>query len=73
MKPLFEHRVDKGLTQRRLAAAAGISVTTLMPVEKGQRSASATTMARISLALGVEVREVAEFNATLDKRLNHDA
>jgi transcriptional regulator with XRE-family HTH domain len=45
-------RAERGLTQRALAEAAGISVTFLSELENGKRNVSADVLLRLSEALG---------------------
>ncbi len=73
MKPLRELRVEQMQTYRELAHASGVSVSTLMYIEKGTRQAHFGTMLAVASALDVGVRDVSEFNAALDKRLSNAA
>ncbi len=73
MKHLVEWRLDAGLSQKQLANAAGINDNTVSRLEHGHMVASVKTMAGVSRALGVPVREITEFNVSMDKKLNHAA
>jgi putative transcriptional regulator len=44
-------RVEAGLSQRRLADAAGISRTTLIKLERGERTPTPSTILALSIAL----------------------
>ncbi len=49
------YRQHRGMTQKRLADAAGINAVYLSQIERGQRTGSARTLAAIAQALGVDV------------------
>ena len=68
MKPLRAWRVDRLLSVRALADAAGIQHKTLIDLEHGRRRPTYETIRRVSAALGVSPTEVEEFAATLDER-----
>ena len=51
-------RVEQGLTQPELAAAAGIPVSGLGVVERGGRPANVLRLWRIASALGVTLAEL---------------
>jgi transcriptional regulator with XRE-family HTH domain len=57
---LTQHRKDKGLTQRDLAAAVGISQANVAELERGKRPPAADVLVRIAEALSL--------NADLFKR-----
>ncbi len=67
MRSMKACRVDAMLTVRRLAAAAGVSQTTVVLVENGRSIPRFDTMLRIAGALGVEPSEIEEFAAALSK------
>ncbi len=67
MRSMKACRVDAMLTVRRLAAAAGVSQTTVVLVENGRSVPRFDTMLRIAGALGVEPSEIEEFAAALSK------
>jgi transcriptional regulator with XRE-family HTH domain len=46
-------RAERGLTQRELSSAAGISVTFLSEIENGKRNVSSGVLLRLSEALGI--------------------
>lgn len=70
-KTLREHRIDNLLTYRGLAEQASCSTTTLLAVERGcgARRPHFGTMVAIAKALGVEVREITEFDAALNSKM----
>lgn len=54
-------RQEKGLTQKQLAEAAGLSLRTLQHYEQGSKDinqAAATTVYRLAAALGVKMEEI---------------
>lgn len=51
-------RLSLGGTQQQLADQAGLSLNSVSLIERGERSPTLYTMARIATALGVEVREL---------------
>lgn len=53
--PIRAWRTERGLTQRQLAAAAGISKPFLSQIESGVRAAAVATLRRIGEALGVPI------------------
>ncbi len=67
MRSMKACRVDAMLTVRRLAAAAGVSQTTVVLVENGRSVPRFDTMLRIAGALGIEPSEIEEFAAALSK------
>lgn len=48
-----EIRIDKGLTQEEVANMCGVNRTFIIAVEKGRQNASAMSLIKISVALGV--------------------
>lgn len=53
--PVRAWRTARGLTQRQLAAAAGISKPYLSQIESGVRAAAVATLRRIGDSLGVPI------------------
>jgi transcriptional regulator with XRE-family HTH domain len=51
-------RKERGLSQERLAAAAGIDRAYMGGLERGQRNPSLTTVERIAVALDMSISEV---------------
>jgi len=62
-KRLVEIRMQKGMTQERLAEAANISADFISLMERGIRAPSFVTLERLSKALGVSVKEFFEFTS----------
>lgn len=62
---LRQARLDRLLTVRALAAAAGCSPTTVHEVETGKRVPRFDTIRRLSAALKVEPSQVVEFRQAL--------
>ena len=56
--PIKVYRNHRGLTQRELAATAGIGALYLSQIETGKRMGSAKTLAAIAKALGVAVDDL---------------
>jgi transcriptional regulator with XRE-family HTH domain len=54
---LKELRIDKGLSQRRLAELAGVTQTTVWKIEHGGR-ANAATLKKLGDVLGVRASEL---------------
>lgn len=67
-KPLREWRVERLLSIRALAEAAGVSTKTVVQLEAGRQVPTFRTMQRITAALGVDAPEIEEFTAALDER-----
>ena len=53
-------REERGLTQKALAEAAGVSAPFLFDLENGNRNAKPETLARIAAALGCTIDELYE-------------
>ncbi|MDP9363207.1 MAG: helix-turn-helix domain-containing protein [Chloroflexota bacterium] len=68
MKPLREWRIERLLSVRALAEAAGVQHKTVIDLEHGRRRPTYETIRRMSEALGVVPGEVEEFAATLEER-----
>lgn len=66
MKTLREWRDERVFGQADLAKHAGVRQATIAEIETGKRVPRRETMRKISAALGVDVREVAEFAAALE-------
>lgn len=74
MNTLKQHRIEHMFTIRALAAAAGISPTTLTKIEHGRVRPHFATMLAVTGALGLEdVRHVAEFDLALASRISEAA
>jgi len=58
MKSLKILRRQKALSQREIAAIAGISTSTYNRVEKGLEEPMPNTMRKIAVALGVEPSDI---------------
>ena len=56
-------RVEKGMTQERLAFAAELDLTYIGGIERGRRNPSLLVMARIADALEVELVELLDGSA----------
>ena len=65
MRTLRQARRERLLSIRGLSGASGVSHVTIIGAERGRRTPSYGTIARLSRALGVDPREVAEFRAAL--------
>ena len=52
------HRKALGLSQERLAEAAGLHWTYVGSVERGERNVSVDNIARLACALSVDIREL---------------
>ena len=66
MPSLRRLRLGKGWSLRDLAAEAGVSVGTLLAIEKRRRVARPSTMRRVAAALGVPILQVEEFDTSDD-------
>ena len=56
--PIRVYRDHRGLTQKKLADAAGINPVYLSQIETGKRTGSAKTLVSIARALGVEIDDL---------------
>ncbi len=65
MKTLREWRAERLLGVKALARLAGVSNTTIIQIEHGEQVPIFRTIRKLSEALGVEPREVAEFAAAI--------
>lgn len=72
-KTLKEHRIEQMQTYRDLADASGVAVTTIMALERGTRRAHFATMLAVAGALGLNVRDIAEFDLALEGKLTEAA
>ena len=68
MRSLRDWRIDKLLSGRELARAAGVTHKTLIDLELGRRTPTFATMRRISEVLGVAATDIAEFAASVERR-----
>jgi transcriptional regulator with XRE-family HTH domain len=59
-------RKERLMTQRELAAAAGVTVATLSYAETGSSTPRIGTIRKICTALGVQPKDVDEFRRALD-------
>lgn len=57
---LQAHRLEQGLSIYKLAKMTGLSERAIDFIEKGQRTPSIDTVARITLALGFKVSKIIE-------------
>jgi transcriptional regulator with XRE-family HTH domain len=72
-KPLEEWMLDKGFTQRSLARAADVSPGIINMVIGGERtSIRSDTRGKIAKALGIEIRQVIEFDNMIKVQLGKD-
>lgn len=55
---LKEIRESQFLTQRELAAKAGVGLSTIVRLEKGQQSPTFQTIKRLATALGIDPSEL---------------
>jgi transcriptional regulator with XRE-family HTH domain len=53
-----ELRIERGLSQAKLAARAGIDPSTVNQIETGKRSPSTNSLNKLARALGVEVADL---------------
>jgi len=51
-------RTDRGLTQEKVAEAAGLHPNYISSVERGERNISICNIERIAIALGVSMSEL---------------
>ena len=65
MKTLRQARRERLLSIRGLSGASGVSHVTIIGAESGRRTPSYGTVRRLSDALGVDPREVAEFRPVM--------
>lgn len=66
MKTLREWRDEKVFGQTDLARTAGVRQATIAEIESGKRVPRRETIRKVSAALGVDPREIAEFAAALE-------
>lgn len=73
VKPLEEWLLEGGFSQRALAEKADVSQSIISQVVSGGRSSlRAETMKKIADALGVEIRQVEEFDQVIKARLGKE-
>ena len=58
---LKELRMQKGLTQAEVATQAAINANTYAKIERGEQAATVVMLEKIARVLGVEVRDVFNF------------
>jgi transcriptional regulator with XRE-family HTH domain len=68
VKSLRDTRVERPMSIRELAKAAGISQVSVQNIESGKSRPLPETMRKVSAALGVEVGEIAEFAAAIEAK-----
>lgn len=56
--PIRLWRLKRGLTQRALAAAAGVSASYLAEIERGRKPGSANALVRLARALGTAIDDL---------------
>jgi transcriptional regulator with XRE-family HTH domain len=66
MRTLKEARAERLLTVRALAARAGVAFSTVHLIETGKSVPRFEVIQKLSAALGVEPREIAEFAAAIE-------
>ena len=62
---LKELREERALSQRGLAALAGVAKDTIGQIERGKRKAHPTTARKLADALGVEPKELMRKGASV--------
>lgn len=60
-KRLNQVRIQRGLTQEKLAFDAGLNRAYIGYIERGERKPSIETMAKIAKVLGIELYELFKF------------
>lgn len=68
MKTLREWRAESLLGVKALAKKAGVSNTTIIQIERGEQVPLFRTIRRISEALEVDPKQIAEFAAAIQAR-----
>ena len=58
---LIEMRHERQMSQHALGAGAGLSAKFIGEVERGQKSISLDSLARVATALGVRLHEIVQF------------
>lgn len=61
---VYEARVDLGITQQQLADATGISVRTIISIEKGRQLPSLLSAMRIANYFSLTVDQLFEYKKT---------
>src|SRR5262249_49183454 len=59
---LIEMRHERQMSQHTLGAGAGLSAKFIGEVERGQKSISLDSLARVATALGVRLHELVQFD-----------
>lgn len=57
-RSIKEVRMERGISQARVAEMAGVSQAQIARIEQGHRSANPIIMARIATALGMSVEDI---------------
>lgn len=68
MPTLREARVAQLMSQRELAAKAGVALKTIVDIELGRVSPRFATMRRLCAALGKEPTEIEEFREAIEEK-----
>ncbi len=68
MPTLRELRLARALSQRDLAAEAGVTQKTVLNLELGRKEPLLQTIRKLSAALGVEPAEVDEFRRAIEEK-----
>jgi transcriptional regulator with XRE-family HTH domain len=64
-RPLARIRLEQGMSRRVLARRAGCSPVTIYGAETGRRVPIPQTARKLSVALGVQLMDVAEFRSAM--------
>ncbi len=68
MSSFRELRLARALSQRDLAAQAGVAPKTIVDLELGRKEPHLKTIRKLSGALGVEPAEVDEFRRAIEEK-----
>lgn len=68
MPTLRDLRLARALSQRDLAARAGVAPKTVVDLEMGRQEPRLRTIRRLAAALGVEPAEVDEFRRAIEEK-----
>ena len=68
MPTLREIRLSQTLSQRDLALKAGVAPKTIVDLELGRQEPQLRTIRRLAEALGVEHRDVDEFQRAIEEK-----
>ena len=69
MPPLRDLRLQQALSQRDLAVQARVAAKTIVDVELGRVEPTLKTIRKLASALGVEPREVDEFQRAIEAKV----